>query len=94
MSEKVTKKKLHGAAAMGAGPGRPKGVPNKSTGLIRDMISQALDEAGGVAYLKETAMSHPAAFLALIGKVMPIQVSGEGGGPIKLEFGWKSVESK
>lgn len=46
------------------------------------MIVQALDEAGGVAYLKATAASHPAAFLALIGKVMPVQVEGANGGPI------------
>lgn len=76
------------------GAGRPKGSLDKGNALIRDMITQALDEAGGVEYLKEAAISHPAAFLALIGKVMPIQVSGEGGGPIKLEFGWKSVASK
>lgn len=74
--------------------GRPKGVLNKNNQLIRDMITQALDEAGGVEYLKGAAISHPAAFLALIGKVMPIQVTGDGGGPLKLEFGWKSVESK
>lgn len=74
--------------------GRPKGALNKNNQLIRDMITQALDEAGGVEYLKEAAVSHPAAFLALIGKVMPIQVTGDSGGPIKLEFGWKSGASK
>lgn len=70
--------------------GRPKGVLNKNNQLIRDMITQALDQAGGVNYLAETALSHPAAFLALIGKVMPIQLTGDGGGPIshslKVEF--------
>lgn len=90
MDGKLTRKKLHGAAANGPGPGRPKGVPNKNTGLIRDMITKALDQAGGVDYLAETAVSHPAAFLALIGKVMPVQLTGEGGGPIshslKVEF--------
>ena len=28
-----------------AGPGRPKGVPNKATAAIKDMIVQALDKA-------------------------------------------------
>jgi hypothetical protein len=70
--------------------GRPKGVLNKNNQLIRDMITQALDHAGGVEYLANTAVSHPAAFLALVGKVMPVQITGEGGGPVshslKVEF--------
>ena len=70
--------------------GRPKGVLNKNNQLIRDLITQALDQAGGVQYLADTAISHPAAFLALVGKVMPVQITGEGGGPVahslKVEF--------
>ena len=31
------------------GPGRPKGMPNKITGDLREMIRGALDEAGGQA---------------------------------------------
>lgn len=83
---KETKKNLKGAAALGAGPGRPKGVPNKSTGLIREMIAQALDDAGGVEYLVERARDPrtASAFLGLIGKVMPVQVTGEGGGPVQI----------
>ena len=65
------------------GPGRPKGVLNKSNALIRDMIVQALDGAGGIEYLQRTAESHPAAFLSLIGKVMPVQVEGADGEAIK-----------
>lgn len=63
--------------------GRPKGVPNKNTALIRDMIAQALDNAGGVQYLTEVAATHPGPFLALVGKVMPVQVVGENGGAIQ-----------
>ena len=92
MSEKLSNKSGPGGKRPGAG--RPKGSPDKGNTMIREMIVQALDGAGGVDYLIATANSHPAAFLALIGKVMPIQVSGEGGGPVRLEFGWKSVESK
>lgn len=47
------------------------------------MIVEALDRAGGVKYLTGVAESHPAAFLSLIGKVMPIQVTGEGGGAVE-----------
>lgn len=44
--------------------------------MIRELIVRALDEVGGVEYLKTTALSHPAAFLSLIGKVMPVQLEG------------------
>ena len=74
-------------AGIGKGtPGtrRNKGTPNKNTALIRDMIAQALDEAGGVQYLVSVAHSHPGPFLALIGKVMPVQVTGADGGDLKV----------
>lgn len=63
--------------------GRQKGSPNKITKQLKDMILQALDESGGVEYLKQTALDHPTAFLTLVGKVLPLQVSGENGGDIK-----------
>lgn len=93
--EKQTSKKLRGAAAKGAGPGRPKGIPNKNTGLIREMIAQALDEAGGVDYLVACAQDprSKAAFLGLIGKVMPVQISGDGGGPVLQEIVIKVVDA-
>lgn len=65
------------------GPGRKKGVPNKDTALIRDMIATALSQVGGVDYLAKVAESHPGPFLSLVGKVLPIQLTGEGGGDIK-----------
>lgn len=46
------------------------------------MILQALSEAGGVEYLKARAEDTPGPFLALVGKVLPLQMVGEGGGPI------------
>lgn len=66
-----------------AGKGRPKGSLNKTTAAIKDMIVQALDKAGGVEYLERQAEENPAAFLTLVGKVLPLQVTGEGGGPIE-----------
>lgn len=63
--------------------GRPKGVPNKDTALIRDMIAQALTQVGGVEYLASVAISHPGPFLALVGKVMPVQVTGADGGAVQ-----------
>ncbi|WP_395652550.1 hypothetical protein [Brevundimonas sp.] len=77
-----TKRKPTGAAAKGAGPGRPKGVKNKVTAELKDMILQALDNAGGVSYLTQRA-SDPktaSAFLTLVGKTLPMTVKGPGEG--------------
>lgn len=79
----MSEKQSAGIGKGTAGPGRKKGVPNKNTALIRDMIAQALDNAGGVQYLTEVAATHPGPFLALVGKVMPVQVVGENGGAIR-----------
>jgi len=66
--------------------GRKKGTPNKISGQLKDAILRAAKQAGGeggmVAYLKAQALANPAPFLALLGKVLPMQVSGEDGGPL------------
>lgn len=60
------------------GKGRPKGTPNKSTAAIKDMVIHALDKAGGVDYLLQQAKDNPAHFMALVGKVIPLQLHGAG----------------
>ena len=81
MSVKKTKSNLPGA-----GPGRPKGVPNKNTQAIRDMITAALDQVGGVEYLAERANDPKtaSAFLGLVGKVLPMQVTGADGDAVQV----------
>ena len=70
------------------GPGRPKGTPNKTTTLLKEAIILAADQAGGkeglVGYLKKQAEENPGPFMALLGKVIPLQVTGEEGGAIKV----------
>lgn len=68
-----------------SGPGRPKGATNKVTTELKEMILGALDEAGGIGYLVARAKDPRTAssFLALIGKVLPMQVTGADGGAIQ-----------
>ena len=66
------------------GAGRPKGVPNKITGELKEMILQALDEAGGVNYLRAQAKENPRAFISLLGRVLPLQVTGGDGKPLEV----------
>ena len=68
-------------------PGRPKGVPNKTTQLLKDAILLAAQNAGGpsgmVGYLETQARDNPGPFMSLLGKVLPMQITGADGGPIK-----------
>lgn len=71
-----------------AGKGRRKGSVNKSTALLKDAILIAATRAGGEGglegYLTTQAEEEPKAFLALLGKVLPMQVTGEAGGPLQI----------
>jgi hypothetical protein len=68
-----------------AGPGRPKGMPNKITTAVKDMVAGALEQVGGQDYLARQAEENPSAFLALVGKIIPLQVTGEGDGPLVIK---------
>ena len=70
-----------------AGKGRPKGAKNKLSADVKAMILGALNNVGGQDYLARQAEKNPAAFMALLGKVLPMQVSGEGGGPVLIVTG-------
>lgn len=74
-----------------AGKGRKKGVPNKTTALLKDAILKAAENAGNrigseglVSYLEKQADKNPQSFLPLLGKVLPMQVTGEDGGAIQI----------
>lgn len=71
--------------------GRPKGSPNKTTALLKDAILKAAQCAGGggedgiVKYLERQAEENPAPFMSLLGKVLPMQVTGANDGPIEVK---------
>lgn len=86
MDEKETLKIGKGKA----GPGRPKGLPNKTTTALKEAILLAAEQAGGkggtVAYLKKQAIDNPAAFMTLLGKVLPMQVQGDPSAPLVIKW--------
>lgn len=71
--------------------GRQKGTPNKTTALLKDAIIQAAEIAGNrvgqdglVSYLVQQAVENPVSFNSLLGKVLPMQLTGENNGPIQV----------
>jgi len=70
------------------GAGRKPGVPNKLNADIKAMIVGALQDVGGQQYLAERALDQPQAFMSLLGRVLPLQLTGENGAPIAVDFRW------
>ena len=63
-----------------ANRGSRKGVPNKVTADVKAMILEAFDRAGGPDYLVARSQDQPVAFMSLLGRVLPMQVTGDGAG--------------
>lgn len=57
------------------------------------MVLRALDQVGGVEYLVQQAKENPVAFLTLLGKILPTQVTGENGGPLMASITVSFVDS-
>ncbi len=70
-------------------PNQGKRGPNKMTKELKEMILGALNDVGGQEYLARRAEENPAAFLALIGKVLPLQVTGDKDNPVAFTFTWQ-----
>lgn len=76
-----------------AGKGRVKGTPNKTTALLKDAIIKAAEAAGSdqtgrdglVGYCTFLAKEEPKAFAQLLGKVLPLQIAGDGGAPLAVQ---------
>ena len=74
------------------GLGRAKGVPNKVTKELKEMILGALDDAGGQQYLARQAEENPVAFLTLVGKVLPLSVKAKVDENVSMVISWQQPE--
>ena len=74
-----------------AGKGRRKGSLNKVSGEIRAMIVQALESAGGMDYLAAQAQANPAAFMSLLGKLVPSELRAELAGSLTVETSFDAI---
>lgn len=76
-----------------AGKGRVAGVPNRTTRVLKEAILEAAEAVGEngkgkdglVGYLKRVARKDVKAFSALLGKVLPMTVTGADGGAVQLQ---------
>jgi len=83
MSNKVPKSAVKRPQPKG---GSRKGIPNKTTKALKDMILGATERAGGEDFLlRQARKKNNAPFMALLAKVLPMQVTGEDGGPLQVQ---------
>lgn len=68
--------------------GRQRGTPNKVNGALKEMILGALSDVGGQEYLARQAEDNPAAFMTLVGKVLPLQLASDKDAPLTVSFSW------
>jgi hypothetical protein len=78
--------------------GRARGTPNKTTALLKDAILRAAEAAGGpdglVGYLQAQATANPGPFMALLGKVLPMQIGGDPDNPVVVSITRRIVNAK
>lgn len=71
-----------------AGKGRAKGSLNKTTKTAKEAIALAAENLGGadrlVAWAQEDPLNERAFWSTIYPKLLPLQVTGEGGGPIQV----------
>lgn len=89
-------KQLQPSGVGGARPGagRPRGSLDKGNAKLREMILGALDQAGGQEYLANMAQTSPAAFMSLLGKVLPTTLASDPNAPFALRIERVIVDPK
>ena len=86
MTDKNTEKKPKRVGDGTPGPGRPKGLENKTTKLLKDVLIIAAEAVGSdgdgkdglSGYCEDLARNEKKAFAALMGRLLPLQIQGPG----------------
>lgn len=55
---------------------------------VREQFQHAFELIGGIPRLAFWAHQNPGKFFQLYSKLIPTQISGEGGGPLKVQISW------
>lgn len=66
-----------------AGKGRVKGSKNKTTTAVKEALTAVYAKKGGDAALLTWAKENETEFYKLWGRMLPMEHTGEGGGPIQ-----------
>jgi hypothetical protein len=64
------------------GPGRPKGLPNKVTRVVKELLADAFDELGGLPAFVAWGRKNPTEFYKLWAKLLPTQLTGDRDNPL------------
>jgi len=76
--------------------GRPKGSLNRTTRIIKDAVLDSFDRLGRCEYLVKMAngtASDRAAYMTLLGRVLPNVIEGDVDHKVRVELGWLSGRS-
>ncbi len=70
--------------------GRKAGTPNRLSGRVKEDIERTAIELGGwerlLAWVKEDPLNERAFWTTMYTKLLPVQHTGEGGGPVQQEI--------
>ena len=78
------------------GTGRKKGQPNKITKTIKEAVLEAVQPgachpdgfAGWLIERSQGGIEDRKIFAGVVSRVIPVEVTGTDGGPIKIDLGW------
>ena len=67
-----------------------KGSPNKLGALAKDNIAAVFTRLGGTAAMAKWADDNKTEFYRIYARLVPTQVTGEEGGPVKITVEWQA----
>lgn len=72
-------------AVLAATPNLPAYTKSRN---VREQFQFAFELIGGIPRLATWAHKNPDKFYALYSKLIPAQITGEGGGPLQIQLSW------